>query len=158
MMELLAGSAPQPRSCIIDQMDDAVASYCAASRASDMDALAATFAPDVELPSPLFGSFRFRGASDVRAVLGAVYGLLSEVDWEEPIGSGFSRIAVAHARFAGLRIDDAMLFELDERGRIACIRPHLRPLFATLVFALLLGPRVALRPGVVLRALGLGGA
>ena len=135
-----------------------MASYCAASRMGDMDALAATFAPDVELPSPLFGSFRFRGAGDVRTVLGAVYGLLSEVDWEEPIGSGPSRVAVTHARFAGLHIDDAMLFELDEQGRIACIRPHLRPLFATLVFAILLGPRVVLHPGVVLRALGFGNA
>jgi len=123
-----------------------------------MDALAATFAPDVQLPSPLFGSFRFRGARDVRIVLGAVYGLLSEVDWEEPIGSGPRRVAVTHARFAGLHIDDAMLFELDEQGRIACIRPHLRPLFATLVFAMLLGPRLVLHPGVVLRALELGNA
>jgi hypothetical protein len=123
-----------------------------------MDALAATFAPGVELPSPLFRSFRFRGAGYVRTVVGEVYGLLDELDWEGPIGSGLSRVAVTHGRFAGLRIDDAMLFDLDWQGRIVRIRPHLRPLFATLVFALLLGFRVARRPDVVLRALRRGNA
>jgi hypothetical protein len=118
-----------------------------------MEALVATFASNVELPSPLFGTLRFRGSEDVKAVLSAVYGLLSQVTWEEPIGSGQTRAVVAHAKFVGLRMDDAMLFELDAEGRIRRIRPHLRPLFATVVFALMLGPRVALHPSVVLRAL-----
>jgi hypothetical protein len=137
-------------------VDDAVARYCAASEANDMEALAATFASDVELPSPLLGMVTFRGREDVKAVLSAVYGLLGEVIWEEPIGSADSRVVVARARFAGLRIDDAMIFELDPDGGIRRIRPHLRPLFATIVFALLLGPRVARRPSVVLRALRSG--
>jgi hypothetical protein len=137
-------------------MDDAVGRYCAASEANDMEALAATFAPEVELPSPLFGMIKFRGRDDVKVVLSAVYGLLSKVTWEEPIGSGPARVVVAHAKFAGLAIDDAMLFELDEDDRIRCIRPHLRPLFATIVFALLLGPRVALHPSVLRRALRSG--
>jgi hypothetical protein len=137
-------------------MDDAVARYCAASEANDMEALVATFALDVELPSPLLGTVTFRGREDVKAVLSAVYGLLSEVLWEEPIGSADSRVVVARARFAGLRIDDAMIFELDPEGSIRRIRPHLRPLFATIVFALLLGPRVARHPSVVLRALRSG--
>jgi hypothetical protein len=134
-------------------VDDAVERYCAASEANDMQALAATFASDIELPSPLFGALTFRGSDDVKAVLSAVYGLLGDVTWEPPIGSGSARVTVGHTKFAGIRIDDAMLFELDAEGRISRIRPHLRPLFATIVFALLLGPRVALRPGVVLRAL-----
>jgi SnoaL-like domain len=134
-------------------VNDAVARYCAASEANDMEALAATLASDVELPSPLFATFKFRGREDVKAVLSAVYGLLGEVTWEEPFGSGPMRVAIAHAKFVGLGIDDAMLFELDAEDRIRRIRPHLRPLFATIVFALLLGPRVAVRPSVVLRAL-----
>ena len=118
-----------------------------------MQALASTFAPDVELPSPLFGSFTFRGSADVKTVLSAVYALLSEVNWEQPIGTDTTRLAVAHTQFFGIRIDDAMLFELDSEGRIRRIRPHLRPLFATVIFALLLGPRVARHPSMVLRAL-----
>lgn len=140
----------------IQVVDDAVRRYCAASEANDMDALAATFASEIELPSPLFGMLKFRGRDDVKFVLSAVYGLLSSVTWEEPIGSGPTRVVVAHAKFAGLAIDDAMLFELDADDRIRCIRPHLRPLFATIVFALLLGPRVALRPSVLLRGLRSG--
>lgn len=134
-------------------MDDAVARYCAASEAKDMQALAATFAPDVELPSPLIGAIRFRGRDDVSFVLSAVYDLLSEVKWGEQIGSGQTRVVVAYAKFFGLRIDDAMIFDLDSEGRICRIRPHLRPLLATIAFALLLGPRVALRPAVLLGAL-----
>ena len=52
-----------------------------------------------------------------------------------------------------MRIDDAMVFELDEQGKIRRVRPHLRPLAATVVFALVVGPRVATRPAMVLRAL-----
>lgn len=137
----------------MEVVDDAVSRYCAASESGDMQALAATFAPDVELPSPLFASFRFQGSDDVKTVLSAVYALLSEVRWSEQVGSGQTRVVVAHAKFFGLRIDDAMIFELDENDRIRCIRPHLRPLFATIVFALLLGPRVALRPSVLVRGL-----
>jgi SnoaL-like domain len=133
-------------------VQDAVASYCAASEAGDMAALEATFAPDVDLPSPLLGSFVFKGASDVGFVLRAVYGLIRNVRWDEPIGTGEKRLAIAHARVAGLAIDDAMYFELAEDGRIRSIRPHLRPLLATLVFTLLMGPRVIRRPGVVARA------
>jgi hypothetical protein len=134
-------------------MQDAVASYCAASEAGDMQALEATFAPNVRLPSPIIGSGTFKGPQDVGAVLRAVYGLIRDIRWEEPIGSGSDRLAVAHARVAGLKIDDAMLFELAEDGRIQVIRPHLRPLLATFVFTLLIGPRVARNPGLLVRTL-----
>ena len=46
-----------------------------------------------------------------------------------------------------------MHFELDDQGRILRIGPHLRPLLAVLIFAALMGPRVAHHPGVVLRAI-----
>jgi hypothetical protein len=95
----------------------------------------------------------FKGRDDVNAVLGAVYGLLDGVRWDEPIGEGASRAVVSHARVGPLRIGDAMLFDLDEQGLIRRIRPHLRPWLAVSLFALLVGPRVAGRPGIVWRAL-----
>ncbi|HXR28226.1 MAG TPA: nuclear transport factor 2 family protein [Solirubrobacteraceae bacterium] len=134
-------------------MDDAVTRYCAASQAGDMDGLASTLAADVQLPSPLFGRMTFKGRADVHALLTIVYGILRDVRWEEPIGEGRARVAVTHASIAGLRIGDAMVFELDQDGLIRSIRPHLRPLLATSVFALMVGPRAARRPGLVLRAL-----
>jgi hypothetical protein len=121
-----------------------------------MDAMAATFAPGVELPSPLLGSVVFKGAADVKTVLSAVYASLGKVEWEAPIGSGRELVAIAHTTIAGMRIDDAMHFELDDEGRIVRIRPHLRPLLATIVFALLIGPRILPHPGVVLRGLRRG--
>jgi hypothetical protein len=134
-------------------MDDAVLRYCAATEAGDMAAMRSTLAADIRLPSPLLGRMTFKGADDVGFLLGAVYGLLRDVRWEPPIGAGGERVVVAEARLAGLRIGDAMVFELDEQGLIGRIRPHLRPLLATTVFGLMIGPRVIRRPGVVLRAL-----
>ena len=117
-----------------------------------MDALAATLAADVELPSPLIGRATFKRPDDVRFLLGAVYEILDHVTWEEPIGDGQSRLAVCHSSVGGLRIDDAMLFELDHDGRIRRIRPHLRPWLALSVFAVMIVPKVARRPGVLWRA------
>lgn len=118
-----------------------------------MDALAATFAPDVELISPLSGRMLFRGRDDMRFLLGSVYDTIRDVRWEPPIGEGSSRLAVTRAEVGPLPIDDAMLFELDDSGLIKRIRPHLRPWLGTTVFALMLGPKVARRPGVLWRAL-----
>jgi hypothetical protein len=51
---------------------------------------------------------------------------------------------------------DAMVLELGPDGRIARVRPHLRPWLALTVFAAVLGPKVATRPGVLRRALAAG--
>jgi hypothetical protein len=48
---------------------------------------------------------------------------------------------------------DAMVFHLGADGRIRRISPHLRPWLALTLFALVLGPQVSRRPGVVWRAL-----
>ncbi len=135
-----------------DRMDDAVGRYCAAVEAGDMAALEATLAPDVALPSPVIGRAVFRGREDVTALLTAVYRMLQDVHWERPVGEGPTRLAIAEARVGPMRIDDAMVFELDGEGRILRIRPHLRPLLAMMLFFVMIGPRMLPRPGVVLRA------
>jgi hypothetical protein len=136
---------------IIVAVEDAVTRYCAATEAGDMEAMAATFAGDVELPSPLFGRVRFQG-EEVRAVLTAVYATVGDLRWDAPVGEGPTRVSIARARVLGMRIDDAMVFELDELGMIRRIRPHLRPLAATIAFALMLAPNAARNP-LILRAL-----
>jgi hypothetical protein len=133
-------------------MDDAVKRYCEASAANDIDALLDTLAPDAELCSPLSGHFVFRGREDLRVLLSAVYGSMRGLRWDEPVGEGATRLAVGDGRVAGARIGDAMVFELADDGRIRRIRPHLRPWFATTVFALVLGPKIVRSPGVVSRA------
>ena len=95
----------------------------------------------------------FRGRDDLRVLLGAVYGGLSNLVWREVIGEGTTRVAVSDAQIAGVTITDAMVLELDDAGLIVRIRPHLRPWLAITLFALLLGPKIARYPGVVRRAL-----
>jgi SnoaL-like domain len=132
---------------------DTVAEFCDATRAKDLDRIVSTLAPNAELLSPLSARMVFRGRDDLRVLLGAVYGGLSGLTWREVIGEGATRVAVSDAKIAGITITDAMVLELDDAGLIARIRPHLRPWLAITLFALLLGPKIARHPGVVLRAL-----
>jgi hypothetical protein len=135
-------------------MADAVTRYCAASEAGDIDALMATLAPDASLVSPLSATAVFRGHDDLRLLLSAVYGSMSDLRWVEQLGEGTAmRVSIAEGRVAGARIGDAMVFELDGNGLIRRIRPHLRPWFATTLFALILGPKVARHPALLRRAL-----
>ena len=132
---------------------DAVATFCDATQANDVDRIVSTLAPNVELLSPLSGRMVFRGRDDLRVLLGAVYSGLSGLTWREVIGDGSTRVAISDGRIAGVTITDAMVLELDDAGLIKRIRPHLRPWLAITLFALLLGPKIARHPGVVRRAL-----
>jgi hypothetical protein len=134
-------------------MDDAIARYCAATEAGDVDGFMETLAPDVEVVSPISGRMIFRSHQDVRILLSAVYGTLTGLRWTKTVGDGESRVAVGEARILGVRMTDAMVFDLASDGRIQRISPHLRPWLALTLFALVLGPKVARHPGVVRRAL-----
>src|SRR6476660_3739422 len=133
--------------------DEAVATFLDAAAARDIDRIVSTLAPGAELLSPLSGRMVFRGRDDLRVLLGAVYGGLSNLVWREVIGGGATGGAVSDARIAGVTITDAMVLELDDAGLIVRIRPHLRPWLAITLFALLLGPKIARHPGVLRRAL-----
>jgi hypothetical protein len=137
-------------------VDDAVARYRAASEANDMPALMATLSPDVEVVSPISGHMTFRGQSDVGFLLSAVYGCIGALRWSSLLSDGPAAVLIGEGTVAGIRLTDAMAFDLAPDGRIARIRPHLRPWLALTAFALILGPRVARRPSVVLRALKAG--
>ena len=134
-------------------MADAVSRYRAATEAGDIDAMMETLAPEVEVVSPITGRMVFRGQDDVRILLGAVYGTLAGLRWTNEMGDGESRVVVGEARIGGIRMTDAMVFDLEPDGRIRRISPHLRPWLALTLFALVLGPKVARHPGVVRRAL-----
>jgi hypothetical protein len=118
-----------------------------------MAGLAATLAPDVQLPSPVIGRAVFKGREDVTALLTEVYGMLRDVRWQPPVGDRTTQLAISEARVGPMKIDDAMVFELDAEGRIKRVRPHLRPLLAMVLFFLMMGPRIARAPGVLLRAM-----
>ena len=80
---------------------DAVAVFCEATRVRDIDRIVSTLAPDAELLSPLSGRMVFRGRDDLRVLLGAVYGGLSNLVWREVIGEGTTRVAVSDAQIRG---------------------------------------------------------
>jgi hypothetical protein len=134
-------------------MDDAISRYRVATEENDIDAIMATLTPDVEVVSPISGRMVFRGQEDVRVLFAAVYGTLRGLRWTRAIGEGEHRVAVGEARIGPVRMTDAMVFELAADGRIRKVSPHLRPWLALTLFAAVLGPKVARRPGVVFRAL-----
>lgn len=134
-------------------MDGAISRYLAASEAGDVDGIVAALADDVEVVSPISGRMVFRGRDDVGFLLSAVYRSLKGLRWTQVIGEGERRVALGHARLGPVRMTDAMVFELAPDGRIRSISPHLRPWLALTLFALVLGPKVARRPGTVWRAL-----
>jgi hypothetical protein len=132
---------------------DAVATFCDATRANDVDRIVSTLAPDVELLSPLSGRMVFRGRDDLRVLLGAVYGGLSNSDLagdhrrgHDPGGRQRRTDRGCHDhRRDGARARRSRADREDP--------PHLRPWLAITLFALLLGPKIARRPGVLRRAL-----
>jgi SnoaL-like protein len=132
---------------------DAVTTFCAAARRNDVDGMVTALAPEAELVSPLFGQMVFRGHDDLRVLLGAAFGSLRGLHWQEHIGDGQTRVAVSQGRIGGVGITDAMVVELDDVGRIRRLRPHLRPWLALTLFGLRLGLKLGRHPGVVSRAL-----
>jgi hypothetical protein len=138
-------------------VDDAIARYRAASEANDIDALMDTLAPDADLISPISGRMVFRGHDDLRALLGAVYSSLRDWKWGEELGDEARCVVIGDGRVGPFKLGDAMVFEFNPDGRIQRIRPHLRPWLGLTGFALVVGPRIARRPGVVWRALRAGG-
>lgn len=139
-------------------MDDSISRYRIASEAGDVSGIGEALAPDVEVVSPISGRMVFRGRDDVEFLLAAVYGSLKGLRWTHVVGEGEHRVVLGHARIGPVRLTDAMVFELDAEGRIRRIGPHLRPWLALTLFALVLGPKVARRPGVMWRALRHGGS
>lgn len=134
-------------------MDEPLSRYLSASEVGDTAGIVETLADDVEVVSPISGRMVFRGRDDVGFLLAAVYGSLQGLRWTETIGEGERRVAVGSARLWGVRMTDAMVFDLAPDGRIRRIGPHLRPWLALTLFALVLGPQVARRPGMIWRAL-----
>jgi len=137
-------------------VDDAIARYRAATEANDIEAVMTTLAPDAELVSPISGRMVFRGREDLRILLTAVYGSMTELRWRQEVGDGTVRVVTGEASVGPVKLGDAMVFELADDGRIQRIRPHLRPWLALTLLALKLGPKVGRHPGLFRRALRRG--
>src|SRR5258707_6961570 len=106
---------------------DAVATFCDATRANDVDRIVSTLAPDAELLSPLSGRMVFRGRDDLRVLLGAVYGGLSGLTWREVIGDGATRVAGSDGRVPGVTITQGVGLQLDDTGVVGRVPAHPPP-------------------------------
>ena len=134
-------------------MDDSVQRHLSASEAGDIEGIMGSLTADVEVVSPISGRMVFRGRDDVEVLRRAVYGSLRGLNWTRTVGEGEFRVALGDARLGPVSLTDAMVFERAPDGQIRKIGPHLRPWLALTLFALVLGPKVGRRPGVVWRAL-----
>ena len=95
----------------------------------------------------------FRGRDDLRVLLGAVYGTVTGLRWTRALSDGDARVVIGECRVGSLKLGDVMILDVAADGRIRRISPHLRPWLAVTVFALMLGPKLARHPGVLIRAL-----
>jgi hypothetical protein len=132
---------------------NAVARYRAASESNDIDALVATLAPDAQLVSPLSGRMVFRGREDLRVLLGAIYGTIRGLRWEQELGDERARVVIGQCRIGPVKLGDAMVLELADDGQIQRIRPYLRPWLALTLLAVMLVPKLAGHPDVLWHAL-----
>ena len=135
------------------EIDETVMDYRTASEGNNLEALLATLAPDAELVSPISGRMVFRGHTDLRLLLSAIYNSMTGLRWTSEIGDGASRVLIGEARVGPLRITDAMVLDMAPDGKIQRIRPHLRPWLAITLFALIIGPKAARHPAIGGRAL-----
>ena len=132
---------------------DAVARYRSASEQNDIDTLVQTLSADAELVSPLSGHMVFRGRGDLRVLLDAVYGTITGLRWSRELVDGDTRVVIGECRIGPLKLGDVMILELTADGLVRRIHPHLRPWLALTLFAVMLGPKLARHPGVLIRAL-----
>jgi hypothetical protein len=133
---------------------DAVARFCTASAANDLDGMVSTLTLDAELVSPISGRMVFRGRDDLRVLLTAVYGAtIQNLRWHDRIGTGDLQVALGDAKIGPLTLTDATVFELAEDGLIRRMRPHLRPWLALTLVVLRLGPKMRRHTGVIRRSI-----
>lgn len=133
-------------------MEDAVSRFRAATEAGDVEGFMALIDPDGELISPISGRLVIRGEDDLRTLFAAVYGSIKGLSWVDQIIEGRLALLRGEARIGPTRLDDAMVLELGSDGRIRRIRPHFRPLLGCITFALIVGAKLLLRPGLLVRA------
>lgn len=133
-------------------MSDAITEFRTATESGDIDGVTRALAPDAELISPLSGRLVFRGRDDLRVLLSAAYGSLTDLRWTEEIGDGARRVLLASARIGPFRLTEALVLRLDEQGRIRTLQPHLRPWLTLTFLAVRLAPRLFGHPGIIRRA------
>src|SRR3712207_6354913 len=108
----------------------------------DLDAIAAAFAPDAVLYSPITGRIQFRGRDEIREVYRAVLEVHSEIEYTHELDCGEHRVLVAKSVVGGQPSEDMLLLRLDDDGLIRELRLYVRPLPGLAALTAALAPRV----------------
>jgi len=112
--------------------------------ARDPQALIATFAPDVELRSPVTAR-AFRGREEVGELMTELLAVLEDLEYREVAVNGDAHLVRFRMRLRGRDVDVVDLMRFDEQGRLREIVVHARPLAGVALFAAVVGPRLARR-------------
>jgi hypothetical protein len=121
------------------------ARYRAAAEAHDIDAMLATFAPDVLLHSPITDRIQFRGHDELRDLLAAVFETISEIRYFADIGDARNRALFFRGRVGSQPVEEAIRVTLDDNALITEMTVFFRPLPGLAALTGALAPRVVER-------------
>ncbi len=116
--------------------------YRHAMEAGDLDGVAASFAPDAVLNSPVTMRHQFKGREELRQVFAAVLEVVDEIAYAEEVAEGVTHVIFGSGRVRGERIEETIQMRLNEAGLIAEMTLYVRPMPGLLALAAALAPRV----------------
>jgi SnoaL-like domain len=115
-----------------------------AARTKDVELAMSALADDVVLHSPLTDSFTFDGKEDIRRLFEAAYEKFDGLEYHTVIGG---RVLVGGATVGGQPIEETLIMDLNEDGRIREITLFIRPLPGLTAVMAALGPTLARKNG-----------
>jgi SnoaL-like protein len=118
--------------------------FRAAVEARDLDAIAATLAPDAVLHSPV--TFKpFEGRPAVMTLLTAVFQTFEDFHYVDELSGPGVHGLVFRARVGDREVEGIDLLRDDEAGRVADITVMVRPLSAAMALGEAVGRRLGVR-------------
>lgn len=113
-----------------------------ALEAQDLEGFLAQLAPDFVLRSPITDRLTFRGHDEMRELMRAHFMVVRNVRYFADVGEGQTRAQFYRASVGGQPVEVATRVELNERGEVAEVTVHFRPLPGLAALAAALGPAV----------------
>jgi hypothetical protein len=130
-----------------DRASRTTAAWRAAGERGDVEAADRCLAPGIELISPLTASFRFRGRDQVRDVLAAAFGVISDIRYHTEVGDAATRALFYRGRCGQEQFEEAQLVRLDPDGLIIELTLFGRPLPGVTAVMAEIGPALLRRQG-----------
>lgn len=123
------------------------ADFRRAAATKDLDLALGALTDDVVLHSPLTDRFAFHGKEDVRRLFAVVYEKFHGLDYHTEIAGDRQHVLIGSASVGGQHIDETLLLDLADDGKIREITLFIRPLTGLTAVMAALGPDLARRNG-----------